>query len=198
MKAAFLILSVLAGCSGGNSGGSSPSVSWPVPVGGQWASAFGQNPTANIGTSFSIPGGQGIHYVYTPAASIKTASNMSLTYTVSGDATFGINDPSDQPPPQVTLFIWEAGDNLSCQGSYVNARVFSNQRSPLQSGTYTLSAPLNQSAWHNCYGQAAGLSQAMGNAAYAGFTFGGADFDGHGVYVASSSATFTINNFTVQ
>lgn len=190
----------LAACSSsGPSPSSGSSTTWPMPAGGQWASGFGQNPTANLGTTYTISGGQGMHYVYTPApANLKTASSMTLTFTLSGNATWIIEDPSDTGPPMVDLFIWEAGDNLSCAGTYDNYRVFSGPRVQLQNGTYTLTAPLTQANWHNCYGQAAGLSQAIGGAAYVGYTFGGQDFDGHGVGVASGTATFTLNSFTIQ
>lgn len=199
-------LLLLAACSGGSSPPPSPLAGWPTPAPGQWASGlYAQVVTPNIGASFAIPGGNGIHYIYTPApANLKTAATMTLTYTVSGNATFGISDPSDVPPPQVDLFIWQAGDNLTCQGAFVNARQFSNQRSPLANGTYTLSVPLTQSAWHNCYGNGPppiappNLAQAINGAAYVGFTFGGGYFDGHGVYVSSGNATFTINSFVVK
>lgn len=208
MKRAILLFSLLlAGCNsgGGSSPPTSPIAGWPAPAPGQWSSGlYAQVVTPNLGTSFAIPGGNGLHYVYTPApANLKTASTMTLTYTISGNATFGINDPHDSPPPQIDLFIWQAGDNLSCEGSYVNDRQFSNARSPVANGTYTLTVPLTQSAWHNCLGNSPNaatpdLAQAIHSAAYVGFALGGADFDGHGVYVSSGSATFTINSFSVQ
>lgn len=159
---------LLAACSSSSSPPpSGPIAGWPNPAPGQWASGnYAQVVTPNLGTSFAIPGGNGLHYVYTRApANLATASKIVLIFTVSGNATFGISDPTDGPPPQVDLFIWQAGDNLTCQGSYVNDRVFSNTRAPLQNGTNILTAVLADSDWHNCYGQPQGLSQAIGGAA---------------------------------
>jgi hypothetical protein len=187
---------LLAGCSGGSGGTSS--TTWPTPSPGQWATAFGEK--AIIGTTFNMPGPPGIHYVYTPAKSLAIGKTMTLTYTLTGNATFKPSDASDINPPTISLFIWRAGDNLTCAGTYAGYRQFLVARSNLQFGTHTVSAVIEPANWTGCYGGevASAFTEAVANAAYMGFTLSGQYFAGHGVDVVSGSATFTIDSFSVQ
>ena len=54
--------------------------------------------------------------------------------------------------------------------------------------------------WTNCYGQhdTSGFAGALENTMGIGFTFGGRNFFGHGVYLTSGSATFKVNSYTVR
>jgi hypothetical protein len=195
LRFVFLLALLLVGCSGG---GSASSTTWPTPLPGQWATAFGENALA--GTTFDMPGPPGIHYVYTPANGLAPGKTMTLTYTLTGDATFRPDDASDINPPTISLFIWQAGDNLTCAGAYAGYRQFLVTRLNLQFGTHTVSAVIEPADWTGCYpGEAASaFTEAVANAAYMGFTFSGQYFAGHGVDVVSGSATFTINSFTVH
>jgi hypothetical protein len=64
----------------------------------------------------------------------------------------------------------------------------------------TLTSVLDPSVWTNCYGQhdTSGFAGALENAMGIGFTFGGRNFFGHGVYLSSGSATFKVNSYTVR
>ena len=63
-----------------------------------------------------------------------------------------------------------------------------------------LGVPLDPNVRTNCFGKTdlAGFTAALANELGLGFTFGGASFYGHGVYLSSGTATFTINSFTVD
>ena len=64
----------------------------------------------------------------------------------------------------------------------------------------TLTSVLDPSVWTNCSGQhdARGFAGALENAMGIGFTFGGQNFFGHGVYLIGGSATFKVNSYTVR
>ena len=51
--------------------------------------------------------------------------------------------------------------------------------------------------WTNCYGQhdTSGFAGALENTMGIGFTFGGKNFFGQGVYLTSGSATFKVNSY---
>jgi len=59
---------------------------------------------------------------------------------------------------------------------------------------------LDASLWTNCYGEhdTSGFVGALENAMGIGFTFGGQNFFGHGVYLSGGSATFKVNSYTVR
>jgi hypothetical protein len=63
---------------------------------------------------------------------------------------------------------------------------------------YTVSVVIDAANWQGCGPNAAYFNKAVANAAYMGFTLSSQYFAGHGVDVASGSATFTINSFTVE
>jgi len=57
---------------------------------------------------------------------------------------------------------------------------------------------LDPSGWTNCYGEhdTSGFAGSLENAMGIGFTFGGQNFFGHGVYLSRGSATFKINSIS--
>jgi hypothetical protein len=59
---------------------------------------------------------------------------------------------------------------------------------------------LDPSVWTNCYGEhdPSGFAGALENAMGVGFTFGGQNLFGHGVYLSRGSATFKVNSYTVR
>lgn len=196
-----LALGLLAGCS--NSGGNSSATSYPTPGSGQWAVAFGAQNTIINGNSYALPLAPGTHYVYTAASGLALGKTVTLTYTLTGNATLVPDQNGDPPPPTISLFIWERGDDLTCSTTgamTTNYRQFGGKQN-LQTGTHTLSAVIAESNFTGCYpndNSVSGFDQAVANAAYMGFTLSGQDFAGHGVDVTSGSATLTINSYTVQ
>lgn len=215
MKRFLFLALLLAGCSGGGGGSScnnplcaypgllSPNSGWTDYGSGAGAALVGPLPNP-----FSIPSqasGQTINYVYTKAPTLAVGQTITLNYSVSGNATFAPLPESSCGsagcgPALVRLFIW-AGNDV---GSTNAGRWWCNaQATPLVIGdNQTISCQLEFENWGG-----AGVGSdpinattfaAVLNAPFAvGFTFGG-EFAGHGDWVTSGSATFTVNSFTVQ
>jgi hypothetical protein len=210
-------LIVLAGCS------SLPTPpSNPTP--GEFYSLWGVNqaPRMVIGSPYAIPNAGGlVGYVQTAwdgkAATI--ASTMSLTFTIADTAhlTATVVDPyaiSDVDPPALRLFIELPDDNFTqpderwwCTANKFNLTA---------DGTFTVSCVLDYRLWTNVDGrhvsdaqnptadqitkaQTAFESAVLSEAQYAGFTFGGQNYAGHGVgCTGSNTCTFTLDSFSVE
>jgi hypothetical protein len=105
------------------------------------------------------------------------------------------------------LFFWRGGDNLSGENDYIYYRWFCSQKVLLQLGdNQTLSCQIAGAKWVSVFGEngansaasQAGFAAALKYAAYAGATFSGKFFAGHGVWTTSGSAMFTIKSYTIQ
>ena len=192
---------LLTACDGG-----SPSRSGgvPVPGPGQWVAFGGNEPVIN-NSSFAFPGPSGVAgYFYTkPPLALKHGQTVTLTYNVDGNSPVwqqSPHNPQDINPPTMHLFLWRSGDDLTCNGPMASYRFFA-VIAPLKLGdNQTLTITLDPSLWTNCYGKhdAAGFIGALNNAMGIGFTFGGQYFAGHGIYVQSGSATFTVKGLSIQ
>jgi hypothetical protein len=149
--------------------------------------------------------GSSVNYLYTkPTLALTQGQNFTLNYSIDGTATFGVADPKDVPPAAIRLFIWEAGDNLSGVGAYAYYRWWCSSRINLTFGdNQSFSCVIDGAKWTSVFGKSgtnseasqAGFAQALKNAAYVGVTFGGQMFAGHGVWMTSGSATFTIKGY---
>jgi hypothetical protein len=189
----------------------------PNPSTGKWASYGGNEPTVN-GTSFAFPTSSAgtAGYFYTQL-SAKAGQTLTLNYSITGSNPvwaqhvqsggtildiFGVGESSDQNPASLTLFLWRQGDDLGGgQTGKASYRFWCPTRALLKLGAnQTLSCKIDGSVWTNVAGQVDpnGFAAALANALGLGLTFGGQNFFGHGVYLQSGSATFTINSFTVQ
>jgi hypothetical protein len=159
--------------------------------------------------SFAFPAkvnGSSVNYVYTKPTSLAAGQTIVLTFSVDGDAIFGNADPDDTGTPSLRLFIWEAGDDLSGQGSFVYYRWWCSSGAVLKAGdNQTISCVVHPANWASVFGEngansaaaEAGFAQAVRNVAYIGFTFGGSFF-GHGVWTTSGAARFAINDMSVK
>jgi hypothetical protein len=146
--------------------------------------------------------GSSVNYVYTkPSVALTQGQTFMLNHSVDGNATFGIADSRDVPPPAMRLFIWEAGDNLSGAGAYAYYRWWCSSPINLTFGDdQTLSCVIDGAQWTSVFGESgtnstaskAGFVQALKTAAYVGVTFGGQMFAGHCVWTTSGNATFTL------
>jgi hypothetical protein len=175
----------------------------PIPSAGQWVD-FGRNePTISSG-AFTFPGPGGVAgYFYTkPPASIAQGQTVTLVYSIAGSTpVWGVSDTNDMPPATIHLFLWRGGDDLSCNGVMASYRFWAPSGVTLKLGDdQTLTFVLDPSVWTNCYGQhdTSGFAGALENAMGIGFTFGGQNFFGHGVYLSGGSATFKVNSYTVR
>jgi hypothetical protein len=201
--APYLSLIVLISACSIFAGGTSPWSTIPIPGAGQWVD-FGRNePTISNG-AFTFPGPSGVAgYFYTkPPATIARGQMVTLVYSIDGSTpVWGVSDTTDVPPATMHLFLWRSGDDLSCNGAMASYRFWAPSGVTLKPGdNQTLSSVLEPSVWTNCYGQrdTNGFAGALENAMGIGFTFGGQNFAGHGVYLSSGSATFKVNSYTVR
>jgi len=201
--APYLSLIVLMSACSIFGGAGSSSLTIPIPTAGLWVD-FGRNePTISSG-SFTFPGPSGVAgYFYTkPPATIAQGQTVTLLYSIDGSTPeWGVSDPTDVPPATMRLFLWRGGDDLSCDGVMVSYRFWAPSGVTLKLGdNQTLTSVLDPSVWTNCYGQhdTSGFAGALENAMGIGFTFGGKNFFGHGVYLTSGSATFKVNSYTVR
>jgi hypothetical protein len=184
-------------------GAGSSSITIPIPIAGQWLD-FGGNEPAISGGAFTFPGPSGVAgYFYTkPPATIAQGGTVTLVYSIEGSTpVWGVSDPNDVPPATMHLFLWRSGDDLSCNDAMASYRFWAASGVTLKLGdNQTLTSVLDPSVWTNCYGQhdTSGFAGALANAMGIGFTFGGQNFAGHGVYLSRGSATFKVNSYTVR
>ena len=184
-------------------GAASSSLTIPIPTAGQWVD-FGGNEPAISGGAFTFPGPSGVAgYFYTkPPATMAQGQTVTLVYSIDGGIpVWGVSDPNDVPPATMHLFLWRSGDDLSCNGVMASYRFWAPSGVTLKLGdNQTLSSVLDPSVWTNCYGQhdTSGFAWALENAMGIGYTFGGQNFAGHGVYLSRGSATFKVNSYTVR
>jgi hypothetical protein len=184
-------------------GAASLSSTIPIPTAGQWVDFGGNEPTISSG-AFTFPGPSGVAgYFYTkPPATIAQGQTVTLVYSIEGSTpVWGVSDPNDVPPATMHLFLWRSGDDLSCNGAMASYRFWAPSSVTLKLGdNQTLTSVLDPSVWTNCYGQhdTSGFAGALENAMGIGFTFGGQNFAGHGVYLSRGSATFKVNSYTVR
>ena len=175
----------------------------PIPGAGQWVD-FGRNEPTITNGAFTFPGPSGVAgYFYTkPPASIARGQTVTLVYSIDGNTPeWGVSDPADVPPATIHLFLWRGGDDLSCNGVMASYRFWAPSGVTLKLGdSQTLTSVLDPSVWTNCYGEhdTSGFAGALENAMGIGFTFGGQNFFGHGVYLSRGSATFKVNSYTVR
>jgi hypothetical protein len=196
------LIMVVSACSiFGGTGSSSTMI--PIPDAGQWVD-FGRNKPPISNGAFTFPGPSGVAgYFYTkPPATMARDQTVTLVYSIDGSApVWGVSDPTDAPPATMHLFLWRSGDDLSCNGAMASYRFWAPSGVALKLGDgQTLTSVLDSSVWTNCYGQhdTSGFAGALENAMGIGFTFGGKNFFGHGVYLTSGSATFKVNSYTVR
>ena len=212
MLTVLWLVAALTTCNINSQPGSNP-YKIPNPSAGEWAdfgTRIGSGFTGKLSNPFVFPARtnhQSVNYVYTKAPALTVGQTITLNYSVDGDATFAPVDVNEQPPASMSLFFWRGGDNLSGQGEYVYYRWFCTQKVILQLGdNQTLSCPIAAAKWVSVFGEngansaasQAGFAAALKFAAYAGVTFSGKFFAGHGVWTTSGSATFTIKSSTIQ
>jgi len=188
-------------------------LSTPNPSAEQWAdfgTGTGSGFTGKLSNPFVFPtqaSHQSVNYVFTKAPALAVAQTITLNYSVAGNATFAPPDVNEQPPATISLFFWRRGDDLSGQGDYVYYRWFCSQKALLQLGDdQTLSCPTAGAKWVSVFGEngansaasQAGFAAALKYAAYAGASFSGKFFAGHGVWTTSGSATLTIKSYTIR
>jgi hypothetical protein len=151
-----------------------------------------------------------VHYVTTTyAKALAPTSSMSMTVSIT--ATPGVlfdyhTEASNSCPGSATvrLYFQRQGDDLTMASA--TYRWWSNPISFVlvpTSGAATITVPLHGSQWTDVNGmsglqQPSGFAAALAHPANIGMTFGGGCFFGHGVFIDSGAATFTITGFSIN
>lgn len=213
-RAAALLVTMLAGCSGSPTG---PSAEPPTPLTvsleqSQWQTISDPSPfpLANNDTAdlvFEFPSTGSMHYLYTPSAlaALRGTVVATVRITTAGPVLFNSLDPvtgSCSIPAAVRPFFW-ANDN----GNGAYDRWWSNPRSfPLADGSATISVPLLPEYWSSVNGQFGnadsatrfGFAKALLNVTRLGLTFGGGCSFGHGINVRGGTAQFRLSGYAIQ
>ena len=146
---------------------------------------------------FSFPTSGGVDYLVTPQSSLAGFGTLRMGFKVHGGGSLAPTVGTDSPPASVSLFVWRAGDNLSCQGPYASYRFWAGKQSITPGVHQVIDVSLSATPWTNCFGQSDpnGFSALLGNLAFVGMTFGGLNFDGHGVYAPSDASDFVLYHY---
>ena len=145
-----------------------------------------------------------VHYVTFRHGSLTGKSRIVLRYRV--EAAPGVQIvPTNSPelPSILTIYFQRRGDDWSGRGKYEAYRWWATFRShmPITPGEHELSVGLDEN-WTAVQTSSAsinpkGFRDAIRDAERVGFTFGGGDGYGHGVY-ATGPARFVVTSFQIQ
>ncbi len=183
----------------------------PIINGRNYSVGMPLNPSAhpNGGWYFDIPyptAAEGhAHYVTFPHGTLTGKSRITMRYRLEMDPGVQLVPTKEQPgvPSILTMYFQRAGDNWSASGEYETYRWWGTFASvtPVKAGEYEISVPLDAN-WTAIQTSSArsnptGFSNAKTNADRVGFTLGGGDGYGHGVY-ATGPARFVVTSFVVE
>lgn len=144
-----------------------------------------------------------VHYVTFRHGSLSGKSRIIIRYRIEAEPGV-VFHPTNYPgmPTILSLHFQRAGDDWSGRGRYETYRWWSTFRvhSPLTPGEHELSVGLDEN-WTAVQTSSAATApkafrDAVRNADRVGFTLGGGDGYGHGVY-ASGPARFVVTSFQV-
>ena len=161
------------------------------------------NPTqTSDGWAFDFPLAPGsVHYVTIPFGSLAGKSHIVMRYRVEADPTVQFVPPCCSQSPSIgpTMYFQQQGDDWVTDGQRWWATF--NSPSPIKPGEYEMDIPLD-GPWTSVIRMTASTNPqqfeyAKLNAGRIGFTFGGGDGYGHGVY-ATGSARFVVTMFKVE
>lgn len=171
------------------------------PFKADFKSTTGKNVTENPNDTFHIPNcGVGkLGYVVTRyPAPISGSIRLEYTYTASPDAIVIDNEDRKSTPGVMALFFQRRGDDYS-QSKYDRGyRQWSLPRQKLtESGTFVFEVPLTPDQWN--FGHS-GFEATKNDVENVGFTLAGygGPSAGHGVCMASGTASITVNSITVE
>lgn len=145
-----------------------------------------------------------VHYVTTPISSLEGKSRVVLRFRIEAapDVRIVAKDYPDSAG-MLTLYFQRAGDNWSALGEYETYRWWATFRTqtPLTAGEYEIVARFDEN-WTATQTSAAftnwsAYQAALKHAGRIGFTLGGGDGYGHGVY-ATGPARIVVTTFRVE
>lgn len=154
-------------------------------------------------SDFDFPTNNLVGYCYNGSLRASLGQYIRMTFTITGDASQLVPyETADTPPATLRLFLWRAGDNMTCVGSMQQYRWWTGMTN-LTAGTHTVTARLVPEDWTDCYGQSGSTNPALFQATLndlrgIGFTFGGQSFAGHGVKSLAPGVHFHLDSYTIQ
>lgn len=219
---AALVLVALVACDGGRTlrplpaGSATASSSWevgPIIDGKTRSVGVPLRPRAHpdglaIDIPYPTPAAGHVHYVTFNPGPLAGKSRLVLRYRI--EAADGVRIiPSSPPgldersPALLTLFFQRCGDDWSAVGRYESYRWWASfaTQAWLTPGDGEVVAPLDgpwsavMNSTRDTYRK--GFDEALANTCRVGFTLGGGDGLGHGVY-ATGPARFIIREFRVE
>ena len=144
-----------------------------------------------------------VHYVTFKHGPLTNKKRIILRYRIEAEPEVQFY-PTKYPgsPSMLTMYFQRRGDNWSGKGAYEAYRWWATFRfhMPLRPGEYELSVGLDEN-WTAVNTSSAGTNrkgfrEAIRDAERVGFTFGGGDGFGHGVF-ATGPARFVVTSFEV-
>lgn len=175
----------------------------PIINGKNYSVGMPLNPTqTSDGWAFDFPLSPGsVHYVTFQSGSLVGKTHIVVHYRIETNSNVQLFPVCCAQLASIgpTLYFQEKGDNWSTDGMRWWATFAAPN--PIQSGDYTLDVPLD-GAWTSVNTMTAAsnpieFTNAKQNAARVGFTFGGGDGYGHGVY-ANGTARFVLESFSLE
>ena len=201
-----LILAVLLIALVGAGGASGSERFVPAVAGPSWTIAYSPSMPATLsgeegGYYFDFPTStDGVHYVIRRAPSVQMGQTVTIRFALEGNGRLLAAENGAQG--QVRLFLQRVNDRLTGNEPYKRwwSVALVNLVSP---GEYTLSVKIEPRAWLSVWGATgdtvpAEFAECMANLANVGFTFGGGNHAGHGVYVANRSVRFVLKQYSVR
>ena len=201
----LMLLTVLAGCGGNAVPNIRPkalnSISLDAP---DWYFMYGSGTSEHPDPSgsewaFDVPNAPGsIHYLQTPANLTTVPKSITMIFRIdaSASASYGISDSSDYPPASFHLFLERQDDDLA-KDYYRWWGDVGYDFGSFDDTTRTITIPLTAEHWSSVFGHhdQGEFNATLSNLAYVGITYGGHDFFGHGVYMATGSARFVLLDY---
>jgi hypothetical protein len=201
----LILLTVLAGCGGNAVPNIQPKAPNSISLDAKdWYFMYGSGTSAHpdpagSAWAFNIPNSTGsIHYLQTPARLTAMPKSLSVTFKVDASAAVynGAVDASDTNPATMHLFLERQADDLTKEFYRWWADVRYEFGSK-DNQTVTITVPMTFDHWTSVFGRHddAEFGDTLNNLAFVGLTFGGNSFAGHGVNMASGSASLVLLDY---
>lgn len=175
----------------------------PVISGKNYSVGMPLRPTQTPeGWAFDFPLAPGsVHYVTSPSGSLAGKTHIILHYRIEAAPSVEFSPVccADLPAIGPTIYFQEKGDDWNTDGLRWWATF--DAPTPMKPGEYQMDIPLD-GAWSSVMtmtatGNPQQFASAKANADRVGFTFGGGDGYGHGVY-ANGAARFVVTLFKIE
>jgi len=194
---------------------------WTAPASGwqfQYSPGMAGGPTSSgLEWYFDFPHGTDPHnnnpvvgYVTLPTGvSLKVGSMLVANYTVTAQpgTVWQYFDSGCNTPAHATLYLQQAGDDLSAQGDFNFYRWFASNAgiaNPFPTDgakSFNLAVPIDVTNFGDVMGTPATnarLQVALSNLQRIGIVFGGGCAAGHGLRVSAGGARFTMEHYQVR